>query len=894
MTAQSREVVLFPDEIISWDEVVKLVVVLRIPFRHKAKGIDCIEDYWSSHQPTPTSPASWFTYSLKPSHIQFIAKHLDKLPHLEGPVPRDVARAFIDDFILLKDAPSIIPIFLTTAGLKLDSERRDTLFNHERDQLQELVSKNKISIIDTSRRICSHITYGVQLTRNEAILYLEERGLSDLAFLSSRSVKDQIREPESIPTTSTDYDTYHGFSKELFTLGIHEYKKLLITRKHDSIANNIILEQKEESLERVSITESHSGDTDINEQNSVAFIEEVAHSPTTETDITDQPEPTPKTIVSRKTLQCDRPAQDTSSIYKNTKGTSKAVNAPSTDEIELVTRKLIGTKEVMQLLGVSRPTIYNYLNPGSPSFNEKFPQPIKLNSENRWYEYEIYSFLESLTNTHQKKKETDTLTEIGISIRAVNNELVDGCSATPSQEEQGRPLVTNSATSPIDSSTSRLGKAITAPLKPEHSVKSPEFPVVLSPQQPVSLPENAPNVAYEVMLGTNDDSPQYGLLGELSGKKVALDLNHTHTISLFGVQGGGKSYTLGTIVEMASRPLKHINLLPNPLATLIFHYSPTQDYAPEFASMINANSIEDEISTLHARYKATPEALQDLIIITPRSKVSQRRSEYPNIEVHPLSFSSSELNATHWKFLMGAVGNQRMYMRMINKIMRNIRTGLTIEALKESIEDSELSDSLKGLANTRLSFACEYLDDQHRFRDLIRPGRVIIVDLRDEYIEKNEAIGLFVVMLQIFSEATYRGATYNKLVVFDEAHKYIEDGNLFSRVIEVVREMRHKGTNILIASQDPPSVPVSLIELSSQIILHRFNSPAWLKHIQKANSALSTLTPEEMSGLRSGEAFVWSAKASHDAFSKGAVKIKCRPRITQHGGSTKTAVCNNN
>ena len=62
--------------------------------------------------------------------------------------------------------------------------------------------------------------------------------------------------------------------------------------------------------------------------------------------------------------------------------------------------------------------------------------------------------------------------------------------------------------------------------------------------------------------------------------------------------------------------------------------------------------------------------------------------------------------------------------------------------------------------------------------------------------------------------------------------------------------MRHKGTSIMVASQDPPSVPVSLIELSSQIILHKFNSPAWLKHLQKANAALGSLTPEKMSNLR--------------------------------------------
>ena len=56
---------------------------------------------------------------------------------------------------------------------------------------------------------------------------------------------------------------------------------------------------------------------------------------------------------------------------------------------------------------------------------------------------------------------------------------------------------------------------------------------------------------------------------------------------------------------------------------------------------------------------------------------------------------------------------------------------------------------------------------------MIRPGRLVIVDLRDEFIEKDEALGLFVVLLQLFADATFQGQSFNKLVVFDEAHKYI-------------------------------------------------------------------------------------------------------------------------
>lgn len=460
----------------------------------------------------------------------------------------------------------------------------------------------------------------------------------------------------------------------------------------------------------------------------------------------------------------------------------------------------------------------------------------------------------------------------------------DSPAVTEGQPDAVMPILdSRSSLQPEKKSMKKMTKAAVQPSSP---------PVSEDALQQESLGEQSPavDVSYDIMLGVNGDSPQYGLLGEVSGRKVALDLNHTHTISLFGVQGGGKSYTLGTVIEMVSMQLENINVLPSPLATVIFHYSPTQDYAPEFTSMIHANSVDDEVRILRERYKANPEALKDVLILTPSNKVDERRVEYPDIEVRPIAFSASELKATHWKFLMGAIGSQSMYMRQINLIMRSLRDNLTLDALRNGIENSGLSDHLKELAQTRLLFASEYIDDGQRLQDLIRPGRLIIVDLRDEYIEKDEALGLFVVMLQIFSEATYHGSAFNKLVVFDEAHKYIENDDLVSGLVEVVREMRHKGTSIMVASQDPPSVPVALIELSSQIIMHKFNSPAWLKHIQKANAALGELTSDKMSRLGTGEAYVWSSKASEDSFTRGAVKIKCRPRITQHGGSTKTAV----
>ena len=111
---------------------------------------------------------------------------------------------------------------------------------------------------------------------------------------------------------------------------------------------------------------------------------------------------------------------------------------------------------------------------------------------------------------------------------------------------------------------------------------------------------------------------------------------------------------------------------------------------------------------------------------------------------------------------MGAVGNQATYIRKLNQIMRSMRGDLTLTGLRTAIEQAGLPDNLHELANLRLDLAADYIDDTVNLRDIIRPGRLVIVDLRDEFIEKDEALGLFVALLQIFGDATFDGKPFQQ------------------------------------------------------------------------------------------------------------------------------------
>lgn len=397
--------------------------------------------------------------------------------------------------------------------------------------------------------------------------------------------------------------------------------------------------------------------------------------------------------------------------------------------------------------------------------------------------------------------------------------------------------------------------------------------------------------SFEVFVGKDKPTDQFGILGQtIHGKNIALNLKGTETISLFGVQGAGKSYTIGSVTEMVLKQFSNVNSLKAPLAGVIFHYSQSEDYKPEFTSMKYPND-GGEIGILNELYKANPEAIDDIILLTPKDKVEQRQAEYPDIEVKPIAFSSMEMGIKEWKFLMGAAANTALYIKQINMIMRSLRNNLRLDTLLDKIASTSLLGTReKELAEMRLSLAEEYIDDEVRLQDLIKPGRLLIVDLRDEFIEQEDALGLFVIMLNIFSNAKNAdGSTFNKFIVFDEAHKYMNDKDLTDSIVTAIREMRHKGVSMMIASQDPPSLPNEIIELSTMLMLHRFNSPQWLKHIKKSIAQLENLTPAEMANLGQGEAYMWASKSDNKTVTQRPVKIKVRPRVTKHGGGTQEA-----
>lgn len=71
------------------------------------------------------------------------------------------------------------------------------------------------------------------------------------------------------------------------------------------------------------------------------------------------------------------------------------------NKVEHVRERIVRVKEVVQLLGISRSTIYDKLNPSSKRHDPSFPKPVKLGGAAiGWRLSMILAWIESLNTTN--------------------------------------------------------------------------------------------------------------------------------------------------------------------------------------------------------------------------------------------------------------------------------------------------------------------------------------------------------------------------------------------------------------------------------------------------------------------------------------------------------------
>lgn len=392
--------------------------------------------------------------------------------------------------------------------------------------------------------------------------------------------------------------------------------------------------------------------------------------------------------------------------------------------------------------------------------------------------------------------------------------------------------------------------------------------------------------------GPVHEARQYAKIGTapvLNHRVVGIDLSRPNTILLFGVQGSGKSYTRQLIMESCAVPIPGINQLPSPPCVIDFHYTPDLALPPEALALAQPNHHPDQVAALRELWRAEPACLHDIIHLVPRRLVAARQAEgAPGIRVEPIALGIEELSFQDWQVISGAVGAESLYLAVMNLILeRRMAAGtLTLEGVRADLEGSRLHPEDKDRASLRLDFLARFLAEGAALAGLVRPGRLIVVDLRDPTIVPTAAFRLIVVLMRLFGLARLPGGGLcPRLLTLDEFHLYAQDDFLVAELDRAVRMMRHQAVTTIFACQDPCQIKPEILELSTLWGIGQTTSPRHTAHLARYNDALRELTTAQLKVLRPGEAYWWPRQCSDRALTAAPFLVHFRPTATLPGGA---------
>jgi hypothetical protein len=407
---------------------------------------------------------------------------------------------------------------------------------------------------------------------------------------------------------------------------------------------------------------------------------------------------------------------------------------------------------------------------------------------------------------------------------------------------------------------------------------------------PLELPD-APIVTPQAFIGWSAPATRWAVIGKLANSEetVALDLDHPKTLGIFGYMGSGKSYLLGDLIESAVLPIKGINVLPLPLAVVVFNYRRNASDRFELASLSLANQDPRDIDALSRDYHASPTALPDVhVLCLPGELRPERLQEYGSLHATELFFDPTTIGIEDWELLMGEPGSEAVFARTIRNTLVDLRAAgdITFDNLEQQVL-GRLGGQSRTAARLRFDFVRRYISEDRGvdFENLLRPGRVLIVDLRQPLFNKDDALRFFLVCANQISRVQGR---FNKMLLFDEAHEYMSEA--FSERMEArIRLMRHEGTSYVFASQDVRSIPVGISRFLSSRFVFDLGTRENLQDLQQVAPEFQGF---QLTGIQPGHCYVQGSISMGNLFNRPR-EIRVRPRVTQHGGRSQIFTVDN-
>ena len=384
------------------------------------------------------------------------------------------------------------------------------------------------------------------------------------------------------------------------------------------------------------------------------------------------------------------------------------------------------------------------------------------------------------------------------------------------------------------------------------------------------------------------------------GRKVLMDVSRPHVVLVCGKRGGGKSFSLGVMIEEFARLSPE---LKKRISVIVV------DMVGIFWTLKVANKNEKEL----LEWGLTPQAL-DVQVLVPKGKLDFYKEKQIPVD-GPLTLRAGELDITEWMALFRYTWHDAeaiLLGRVIETLKEKLGGRYGIEdVIQATTLDNESDNLTKQALKNRLEMAREWglLEKEGtKIKDIAAAGKITVIDVSAYRqaigMEGTKDIIVGLIGKKLFEERMlYRKEEEIRLMkglgressmpivwlMIDEAHMFMpkDEPNIALNVLlEWVRVGRQPGLSLVLATQRPNKLHPDAISQCDLFLSHRMTS-------QDDIMAVSQLRPSYMHGdfdklyneMPRGNGYALLL----DDNAENIYSIKVRPRLTWDGGVTANA-----
>jgi len=385
-------------------------------------------------------------------------------------------------------------------------------------------------------------------------------------------------------------------------------------------------------------------------------------------------------------------------------------------------------------------------------------------------------------------------------------------------------------------------------------------------------------------------------LGHLSGYegiRVYLDANSKvvlpRNIGIFGTVGSGKTNSSQVIIEEAAAAGWAVVVL---------------DVEGEYISMDKPNSELEHNPGLKKKaeqYQISPDGLKSFQVYHPANTDSKRQdslefsipfgslSPYELSAIMGMNDTQADNFTTLWDKQVADIATKSTKPKNPKNQWKAIDENkfdeepeypdLTIQSLLEKLND-ELKEQ-KGSSKSSFLVVKRLLSRLKRFgifdstddlidtSDLLKPGKVSVLDLSNSYTVQVNNIVIAYLLRKLFDQKIKNPDLPPTMIFIEEAHTFVSKENaskmeaLLDRLREVTRRGRKRWLGLCFISQQPSHLPEEIFELFNTKIIHQTTGNRNLNALKISGGNVNEAIWDDVPTLGQGRSIIISPQYQH-------------------------------